>query len=113
MSENTNNQTRFGMLIVRTANQCMADAKSASEFSNHATIDKDGTMYFGKWTVTKSGDMEYDNGRYFLEASKLTQENTLLHMFSKAWIDWNEFLPAYFQALSNTKKQKMTIQIFY
>jgi hypothetical protein len=68
---------------------------------------------FGKWTVNETGDMSYDNDRYCVYDYQLNDDDWMLHLFEKAWIDWNEFIPAYFQALENAGIQHQTIRIFY
>jgi hypothetical protein len=71
------------------------------------------SMTFGKWHVALDGDLEYDNGRYYISADRLTENNWIAHLFEKAWIDWNDFIPAYFQALKNIGVQKTEILIHY
>lgn len=80
-------------------------------FSPQDKIQQEST--FGKWHVSKSGDMNYDNGRYEIYDYQLTEEDWIAHMFEKGWIDWNEFIPAYFQALKNSNNQFQRIRIFY
>lgn len=68
---------------------------------------------FGKWHVSKSGDMTYDNGRYSIYDNQLKEDDWISHMFEKGWIDWNEFIPAYFQALKNAGIQFKRERVFY
>ena len=68
---------------------------------------------FGKWKVSKTGNMEYDKGRYSIEKNRLSEDDWIAHLFSKGWIDWNEFIPAYFQALKNADVQFITSRVFY
>ncbi len=68
---------------------------------------------FGKWHVSKSGDMTYDNGRYSIYDYQLEEDNWIAHMSEKNWIDWNEFIPAYFQALKNAGIQFKRHLVFY
>lgn len=68
---------------------------------------------FGKWQVSKNGDMLYDGGRYSIADYQLKDVDWIIHMFEKKWIDWNEFMPAYFQALKNAGVQYQNMQIFY
>ncbi len=70
---------------------------------------------FGKWYVYSNGNMIYD-GYYEIDSDSLRDTNDndwILHMFGKEWIDWNEFIPAYFQALKNINIQFKKEQIFY
>lgn len=70
-------------------------------------------IQIGKWDVSLNGDLEYDNGRYFIESERLTNDDWIAHLFEKGWIDFNEFLPAYFQALKNIGSQYVKIKVFY
>lgn len=67
---------------------------------------------FGKWKVNKRGDMLYD-GFYDISHDQLKEEDWILHLSEKSWIDWNDFIPAYFQALTNADIKFITIQIKY
>jgi hypothetical protein len=68
---------------------------------------------FGKWEVGPDGEMTYDGDRYWIEKERLTEEDWILHLSEKAWIDWNEFIPAFLQALENAKIKKVTILAYY
>ena len=68
---------------------------------------------FGKWHVSIVGDMEYDNGRYYIYNNQLADDNWIAHMFEKGWIDWNEFIPAYYQALKNFGVKNLKTRVFY
>lgn len=68
---------------------------------------------FGKWHVSESGDMTYNNGQYAIYDYRLEDDNWIAHMFEKEWIDWNEFIPAYFQALKNAGIQFKSVRVFY
>ena len=65
---------------------------------------------FGKWVVSKNGDMDYDN-RYFIDHSRL-DEDWIQHLMEKGWIDFNTFIPAYIQALYNAKKTHIKIELY-
>lgn len=67
----------------------------------------------GKWLVKINGDMIYDGGRYSIAGDRLTEDNWIAHLFEKGWIDFNEFIPAYFQALKNIGKQFIKTRVFY
>ena len=56
---------------------------------------------FGKWSVSIKGDMSFDSGKYDINSDQLRQNDWITHMFEKKWIDFNDFIPAYFQALKN------------
>lgn len=65
---------------------------------------------FGKWVVCKNGDMDYNN-RYFIDHARL-EENWIQHLSEKGWIDFNDFIPAYLQALQNANKKTITIKLY-
>ena len=67
----------------------------------------------GKWKVLLNGDMFYDEGRYEITGDCLMEDDWIVHLFEKGWIDWNEFIPAYFQALKNIKCQHIKMKIYY
>jgi hypothetical protein len=68
---------------------------------------------FGRWHVYEHGEMSFDNGRYGISEDRLHEDDWIAHLFEKGWIDWNEFLPAYFQALKNVGMKHQRIRIFY
>jgi hypothetical protein len=70
-------------------------------------------MEFGKWKVLKNGDMDFDNGRYFIDGNRLGHEDWILHLMEKDWVNMNDFIPAYFQALQNIGIKYLKIQSFY
>lgn len=67
---------------------------------------------FGKWSVSINGDMDYDNGRYFIKGKDLGKNDCITHLFTKGWMDWNEFKPAYLQALKNVCIQFFGVKVF-
>lgn len=68
---------------------------------------------FGKWSVDKIGNMEYDKGRYFIGKERLREDDWISHLFEKGWIDWNEFVPAFFTACKINKIEHVTLRVFY
>lgn len=68
---------------------------------------------FGKWQVHLNGDMIYDNGRYEISSDRLDESDWVAHLFGKGWIDWNDFIPAYFQACKNAEIQEVSLLIYY
>jgi hypothetical protein len=65
---------------------------------------------FGKWVVSANGDLDYDN-RYFIDHSRLS-EDWISHLSEKGWIVFNDFIPAYLQALRNANQKTITINIY-
>lgn len=68
---------------------------------------------FGKWRVDESGNMDYDNGHYSIEQESLSEDDWICHLFQKGWIDWNEFIPAYFTACKINKIEHIKARVFY
>lgn len=68
---------------------------------------------FGKWKVKLNGDMSYDDDRYPIYSNQLQNDDWIAHMFEKGWIDWNDFIPAYFQALKNIGVKEIKMLIYY
>jgi hypothetical protein len=68
---------------------------------------------FGKWKVTISGNMNCEERNYFIPFDRLQDENWILHLSSKNWIDFNEFIPAYLQACENAGIEKISMLMFY
>ena len=79
-------------------------------YSPQINSKEDGT--FGKWQVTKEGHMIWNQGKYEIHSTTLTRD-WIAHMFEKKWIDWNDFIPAYFQALKNAGIEKFQCIVFY
>jgi hypothetical protein len=80
------------------------------DFSPQVDMKQEGQ--FGDWHVDKEGNMTYKNERYFLDGDDLP-DNTIIHMSEKAWLKWDEFMPAYLQALKNRRLEYVRIRVFY
>lgn len=70
-------------------------------------------MNFGKWKVYQNGDIDFDNGHYFIDGSRLQDEDWIYHLLEKNWVNMNDFLPAYFQALKNIDIELIQVRSFY
>lgn len=70
-------------------------------------------MNFGKWKVYQNGDIDFDNGYYFIDGSRLQDEDWIYHLLEKNWVNMNDFLPAYFQALQNVGIELIQVRSFY
>lgn len=73
---------------------------------------------FGEWHVTESGDMIHTDYKYKIDGyrlvSKIDDNNEwILHMMDKKWVDMNDFIPAYFHALKNLDTQYVEIKTHY
>jgi hypothetical protein len=69
-------------------------------------------LQIGKWHVKENGDLEYD-GYYHISGKRLIENDWIAHLFEKRWIDFNDFIPAYFQALKNIGEQYVNVRVFY
>lgn len=68
---------------------------------------------FGEWKVDQEGNMSFRNGRYDIDRGSLKDDDWFCHLFEKGWINWNEFVPAYFTACKINKIENVKIRIFY
>lgn len=99
-------------MVTITGKELIENLKEPKGKFTPCTIDANAKK-FGKWKVSKKGDMNYQNGRYYISKEQLNQDNWIAHLFGKIWIDWNEFIPAYFQACKNAGIKSLNIKIFY
>ena len=67
-------------------------------------------LVFGKWVVSSNGDLDYDN-RYFIDHTRL-DEDWIQHLMEKGWINFNDFIPAYIEALYRANKTEITIKLY-
>jgi len=67
---------------------------------------------FGKWTVSEKGEMSFDNW-YDISAEDLADPDWILHLSAKSWVNFNDFIPAYLQALSNKGTLYLVVQVRY
>ena len=66
------------------------------------------------WHIDNDGTIEYigpDYPGYFIEGSRLTRENWILHMSRKEWVDMNVFIPVYIHALTIIGVKTITISL--
>lgn len=68
---------------------------------------------FGDWKVDDDGNMEFRNGKYYIEKERLREDDWVCHLFEKGWINWNEFIPAYFTACKINKIEHVKLRVFY
>jgi hypothetical protein len=87
------------------------EGKINREFTPQNSIKQ--RSVFGDWKVSKSGDMSYKKGIYNIYDYQLTQNDWIVHMLEKEWVNWNDFMPAYFQACKNAGIQNKTELVFY
>jgi len=88
----------------------MTDLIAECYIPNWDNQPKQSKTNFGKWVVSKNGDLDYDS-RYFIDHTRL-DEDWIQHLSEKGWIDFNTFIPAYLQALRNANKKTITIKLY-
>jgi hypothetical protein len=67
---------------------------------------------FKDWKVLKNGDMSHSSG-YDIEGDRLKDNDWILHLSSKNWIDMNTFISAYFKACENKNLQEVKIKTYH
>ena len=64
---------------------------------------------FEDWKVYKNGDIFHKEMNYLIEGIRLQENDWIEHMIDKNWVNLNNFMPAYFQALANINISKINI----
>ncbi len=72
-----------------------------------------GHNQFGGWLVYPDGTLEHKQNGYLIGANRLRNDDWILHLLEKSWVDMNDFIPAYFQAMRNAGIQHATIRFYY
>lgn len=65
------------------------------------------------WIVTKVGDILSTKRGYGIYDNQLKKDDWLKHMAGKCWVNFNTFLPAYFEALRRKGLKTIKIRIDY
>ncbi len=65
------------------------------------------------WIITPEGDLLHPSNDYIIEADRLEEDDWVLHLMTKGWMDFNTFLPVYFKALKNRGIKKLLIKTTY
>jgi hypothetical protein len=86
------------------------DKVMLGDYEHSKTLTPNGV--FGDWVVTKQGDLDYNNGRYFISCERLKEKDWLSHMQEKGWIDLNDFIPAFWYACKINNIVNLTIKIY-
>lgn len=66
---------------------------------------------FNDWKVYKNGDIIHTEMNYLISGDRLKENDWIEHMMYKGWVDLNDFIPAYFQALSYKNIESITIKL--
>ena len=89
-----------------------SQVKSTSS-SEDGRPDKKKPVKYGLWSVDIHGNMDYEDGRYFIEYDRLKEDDWIIHIWGRECANWNDFIPAYFQACYNAGIQKITQLVKY
>ena len=68
---------------------------------------------FGTWHADLNGDLSCQSRDYVISSNELTGTNWTQHLLGKKWINFNDFIPAYYQALVNANVKKITLDIYH
>ncbi len=50
------------------------------------------------WNISPDGELFHNTTRYQISAQELDKKDWILHMMGKRWVNFNTFIPAYFEA---------------
>lgn len=75
--------------------------------------DKKRPIKFGDWDVDIHGNMDFQNGRYYLESDRLRENDWFIHIWGRDYAIWNDFVPAYFQACYNAGIKSINQLVHY
>lgn len=64
---------------------------------------------FHEWTISEEGDIKHEQPTYCIDSDRLHETDWLQHMVDVGWVDLNDFVPLYLQALSK-KGYKLKIE---
>lgn len=64
----------------------------------------------GPWAIGTDGTMVHESPYYYIEGSRLNNENWILHMADKRWVDVRIFVRAFFTACRIRGLDKVTIR---
>lgn len=73
----------------------------------------DETKKFNGWEVQSNGDLSFSSKNYVIEKDRLSDPGWILHLMSKDWVDFNDFLPAYLEALKSSGIDRINIKTNY
>ena len=60
-----------------------------------AEKEKEQMRQQGDWRITPYGDVEHTTKGYLIEQDRLGDEDWILHMSRKKWVNLNEFFPVF------------------
>jgi hypothetical protein len=63
---------------------------------------------FGNWQIKEDGSLYNSSEDYLIESDRLKEGDWIPHLYSKAWMEngWNDFIPAYMEAIKISEKEK-------
>lgn len=67
----------------------------------------------GSWSIEQDGTMVHERTNYYIEGARLDNENWLVHMAAKRWVDMREFTQAYFTACRVRGIKNLTVRADY
>lgn len=65
------------------------------------------------WEISENGDLTHKKRGYLIEAWQLKENDWLLHMMEKGWVNLNTFVPAYLEACRRAGINKISIMTHY
>lgn len=105
----------YAINYITTGSRPIVDMKGGDAAYIDFVRQEDGVeieRYNRDWLLSRQGDM-YCNNDYDIPASRLTEDDWLLHLMEKGWFDANTFIPAYFEALRRANIKIVTIRVEY
>lgn len=80
-------------------------------YESYEKVKPSDVIIFGDWVVDIEGNLDCPKACYFIEKDRLTEDDWISHLMGKVWLDFNTFLPAYWEALMINKIKDLTINI--
>lgn len=63
----------------------------------------------GPWSIEQDGTMTHESPKYYIEGSRLGEDNWIQHMLEKRWVDPRIFVRAYLYACQTAGLKQVTI----
>jgi hypothetical protein len=65
------------------------------------------------WMVDKDGNLVNKEKAYEIPRDRLTEDDWIIHMMEKGWVNMNSFMPAYLEALKRAGHRSVRIKTEY